>query len=124
MHTIQEKFYPQITVQIKELERQLDDNKTLPTKLSELEAELRGQRHLEEEMRHEKEALQKQCYDQLLQISALQSKLDAHKHGLDSQLQPSSSKTLDDTTNEGPMSLAQQWEQDKEALERKDKEVC
>lgn len=112
--------------QIKELERQIDDNKKLPAQVAELEAELRGQRHLEEEMRHEKEALQKQCYDQLLQISALQSKLDAHKHGLDARVGPSSSsnssKSLDDT-NEGPMSLAQQWEQDKEALERKDKEI-
>lgn len=33
-----------------------------------------------------------------------------------------SSKSLDDT-NEGPMSLAQQWEQDKEALDRNNKEV-
>ncbi|XP_041478485.1 pericentrin-like isoform X3 [Lytechinus variegatus] len=111
--------------QIKELERQVDDQKKLPAKVSELEAELRGALHLQEEMRHEKDALQKQCYDQLLQISALQSKLDAHKHGLDSRVAPSSSstKSLDDT-NEGPMSLAQQWEQDKEALDRKDKEIA
>ncbi|XP_030846595.1 A-kinase anchor protein 9 isoform X6 [Strongylocentrotus purpuratus] len=110
--------------QIKELERQLDDQKKLPARVSELEAELRGALHLQEEMRHEKEALQKQCYDQLLQISALQSKLDAHKHGLDSRVAPSTgaSKSLDDT-NEGPMSLAQQWEQDKEALDRNNKEI-
>ncbi|XP_072179273.1 uncharacterized protein [Diadema setosum] len=110
--------------QIKELERQADEQKEVQSKTAELEAELRSQRHVEEELRHEKDALQKQCYDQLLQVSALQSKLDAHKHGLDGQPadQPTASKTIDDT-NEGPMSLAQQWERDKEALDRKDTEI-
>ncbi|PIK38655.1 putative A-kinase anchor protein 9 isoform X5 [Apostichopus japonicus] len=83
----------ELTQQIKELERTLEQNKEIVEPLraekGSLEKEVVELRKLEEELTHEKDALHKQCSDQLLQISALQSKLDAHKHGLDETRQMS-----------------------------------
>ena len=111
--------------QVKELERLLEENKKIvePLKLEQqaLEKELMELRKVEEELTHEKDALHKQCNDQLLQISALQSKLDAHKHGLEEARQISAMDEEED--DEGSVTLLQQLEQEREALERKDKEV-
>lgn len=45
-----------------------------------LEAELKRAKHAEEELVHEKEALQKRVHEQLLQISALRNQLDVMRH--------------------------------------------
>lgn len=89
-----------------------------------LQKELMDLRKVEEELTHEKDALHKQCYDQLLQISALQSKLDSHKHGMeDARQAPAVEEEEDESKSLASVTLLQQLEQEREALERKDKDV-
>ncbi|XP_033640014.1 A-kinase anchor protein 9-like isoform X2 [Asterias rubens] len=115
----------ELTSQLKEAERQLDEvvqsKQQLEAQTEELERDLGEQRHLEVDIMHEKETLQKQLYDQLIQISALQSKLDALKHGVETADGTGSSDSGEVVTSE--VSLLKQLEDDKEALERKDKEI-
>lgn len=96
----------------------------LESQIDTMEKELMALRKLEEELTHEKEALFKQCSEQLLQISALHSKLDANKQGMEEE---GPSPMMEDEEDVGKslasVALMQQLEQEREALERKEKEV-
>ena len=115
------------TSQVKDLERQLENRaeleQDLTSKHAELEKEVAILRQAEDEATHEKEALQQRLYDNLMQLSAFQSKMDAMKHGVQGSdgMDGDKDGTGDNMQNE--VSLVKQLEEDKEALERKDSEV-
>nr|XP_006825094.1 PREDICTED: A-kinase anchor protein 9-like [Saccoglossus kowalevskii] len=125
VHDLQEKvtLENQLKQQIRELENQVEEKnrveQDLIEKKSELENELKKKEQIEEDLMQEKEVLQQQLYDNLLQLGALQSKLDSTKHGFDEKR----STTTSAASSTDGVSVAQQLEQDKEAIERKDEEI-
>ncbi|KAM8934137.1 pericentrin [Pelodytes ibericus] len=67
-------------VRIQELEQAALSNAEAARNCRHLEAELQKIRKIEKELSQDKEALQQQQYNNVLQISALQSKLDESRH--------------------------------------------
>nr|XP_042717762.1 pericentrin isoform X7 [Chrysemys picta bellii] len=87
-----EQKYREITVRDKEIEelaariRELEHTNTEASKtVSRLEQELQKMKKRETELTQDKEALQQQQYNNLIQISALQSKLDEARHRVPSE---------------------------------------
>ncbi|GCB67009.1 hypothetical protein scyTo_0015071, partial [Scyliorhinus torazame] len=69
-----------LKVQIKELEQIVLSNVDVEKSVHQLEQEMQKMRRIEEELTQDKESLQQQQYNNLMQISALQSKLDEARH--------------------------------------------
>ncbi|XP_040213527.1 pericentrin isoform X2 [Rana temporaria] len=69
-------------LRIQELEQAALSNADAAKKCSQLEAELQNIHRAQNELLQDKEALQQQQYNNVLQISALQSKLDETRHRL------------------------------------------
>ncbi|XP_067844241.1 pericentrin isoform X2 [Heptranchias perlo] len=69
-----------LEVQIKELEQAVVSRADVEKRVSQLEQEMQKMRRIEEELSQDKESLQQQQYSNLMQISALQSKLDEARH--------------------------------------------
>ncbi|XP_078407771.1 pericentrin isoform X3 [Cetorhinus maximus] len=69
-----------LKVQIKDLERIVLSNADVEKQVHQLEQEMQKMRRIEEELSQDKESLQQQQYNNLMQISALQSKLDEARH--------------------------------------------
>ncbi|XP_038642500.1 pericentrin isoform X2 [Scyliorhinus canicula] len=69
-----------LKVQIKELEQVVLSNVDVEKRIHQLEQEMQKMRRIEEELTQDKESLQQQQYNNLMQISALQSKLDEARH--------------------------------------------
>nr|XP_008173557.1 pericentrin isoform X12 [Chrysemys picta bellii] len=133
-----EQKYREITVRDKEIEelaariRELEHTNTEASKtVSRLEQELQKMKKRETELTQDKEALQQQQYNNLIQISALQSKLDEARHrvpsegssdhGLKEQLQAEQEALL--MKEREILSLLEQLEQFKENLINKNEEI-
>uniref|UniRef100_A0A8C3SLV1 Pericentrin n=1 Tax=Chelydra serpentina TaxID=8475 RepID=A0A8C3SLV1_CHESE len=133
-----EQKYREITVQDKEIEklaariRDLEHTNTEASKtVSRLEQELQKMKKRETELTQDKEALQQQQYNNLIQISALQSKLDEARHrvpaegssdhGLKEQLQAEQEALL--MKEREILSLVEQLGQFKENLINKNEEI-
>ncbi|XP_048390186.2 pericentrin isoform X3 [Stegostoma tigrinum] len=69
-----------LEAQIKELEQVVLSNANAEKQVHHLEQEMQKMRRIEEELSQDKESLQQQQYSNLMQISALQSKLDEARH--------------------------------------------
>ncbi|XP_041056618.1 pericentrin isoform X8 [Carcharodon carcharias] len=69
-----------LKVQIKDLEHIVLSNADVEKQVHQLEQEMQKMRRIEEELSQDKESLQQQQYNNLMQISALQSKLDEARH--------------------------------------------
>ncbi|XP_078084957.1 pericentrin isoform X4 [Mustelus asterias] len=69
-----------LKVQIKELEQIVSSRADVEKRVHQLEQEMQKMRRIEEELSQDKESLQQQQYNNLMQISALQSKLDEARH--------------------------------------------
>nr|XP_048724960.1 pericentrin isoform X8 [Caretta caretta] len=133
-----EQKYREVTVRDKEIEeqtaqiRELEHTNTEASKtVSRLEQELQKMKKRETELTQDKEALQQQQYNNLIQISALQSKLDEARHrvptegssdhGLKEQLQAEQEALL--MKEREILSLLEQLEQFKENLINKNEEI-
>uniref|UniRef100_A0A8C4WC90 Pericentrin n=1 Tax=Gopherus evgoodei TaxID=1825980 RepID=A0A8C4WC90_9SAUR len=133
-----EQKYREVTVRDKEIEelaariRELELTNTEASKtVSRLEQELQKMKKRETELTQDKEALQQQQYNNLIQISALQSKLDEARHrvpsegssdhGLKEQLQAEQEALL--LKEREILSLLEQLEQFKENLINKNEEI-
>ncbi|XP_061858246.1 pericentrin isoform X3 [Colius striatus] len=103
-----DKEIEKLVAQIRELEhRSAEVSKTVHG----LEQQLQKMKKAETELKQDKEALQQQQYNNLLQISALQSKLDEARHRVPS----------DDNTT--PV-LKEQLQAEQEALQSKEREIA
>ncbi|XP_043549346.1 pericentrin isoform X2 [Chiloscyllium plagiosum] len=69
-----------LEAQIKELEQVVLSHADAEKRIHQLEQEMQKMRRIEEELTQDKESLQQQQYSNLMQISALQSKLDEARH--------------------------------------------
>ncbi|XP_039351242.1 pericentrin isoform X1 [Mauremys reevesii] len=133
-----EQKYREVTVRDKEIEelaariRELEHTNTEASKtVSRLEQELQKMKKRETELTQDKEALQQQQYNNLIQISALQSKLDEARHrvpsegssdhGLKEQLQAEQEALL--MKEREILNLLEQLEQFKENLINKNEEI-
>ncbi|XP_074858211.1 pericentrin isoform X3 [Carettochelys insculpta] len=133
-----EQKYQEVTYGEKEIEqlearvRELECTNTEASKtVSCLEQELQKMKKMETELKQDKEALQQQQYNNLIQISALQSKLDEARHrvppessphhGLKEQLQAEQEALL--IKDREILSLLEQVEQLKENLINKNEEI-
>ncbi|XP_056392614.1 pericentrin [Hyla sarda] len=96
-------------IRIQELEQAALSNADAGRKCSQLEVELQKMQKMEKELLQDKEALQQQQYNNVLQISALQSKLDEARHRLPVEGEPD-------------QLLKQELQAEREALQRKEKE--
>ncbi|XP_077304306.1 pericentrin isoform X2 [Lithobates pipiens] len=97
-------------LRIQELEQAALSNADAAKKCSQLEAELQNIHRVQKELLQDKEALQQQQYNNVLQISALQSKLDETRHRLPVEGDPDSL-------------LKKELQAEREALQRKEKEA-
>ncbi|KAM3916606.1 pericentrin [Leptodactylus fuscus] len=97
-------------LRIQELEQAVLINADAAKKCSLLEAELLKMQKMEKELVQDKEALQQQQYNNVLQISALQSKLDETRHRIPLEGEPDHL-------------LKQELQAEREALQRKEKEA-
>ncbi|XP_044159306.1 pericentrin isoform X1 [Bufo gargarizans] len=97
-------------VRIQELEQAALSNADAAKKCSQLEAELLKMQKMEKEIIQDKEALQQQQYNNVLQISALQSKLDETRHRVPVEGEPDNL-------------LKQELQAEREALQRKEREA-
>ncbi|XP_010220669.1 PREDICTED: pericentrin [Tinamus guttatus] len=113
-----EQKHQEITARDKEIEklvaqiRELEHSGTEVSKtVSYLEHQLQKMKKVETELKQDKEALQQQQYNNLLQISALQSKLDEARHRVP-------------TEGSSDQALKEQLQAEQEALEMKDREIA
>ncbi|XP_062458870.1 pericentrin isoform X4 [Pezoporus occidentalis] len=113
-----EQNHQEITARDKEIEKlvaQIGELKHSGTEVSKtvlcLEQQLQKMKKVETELKQDKEALQQQQYNNLIQISALQSKLDEARHRL-----PADSSAA-------PV-LKEQLEAEQEALQSKEREIA
>ncbi|KAM8806624.1 pericentrin [Eudromia elegans] len=113
-----EQKHEEITARDKEIEklvtqiRELEHSGTEVSKtVSYLEQQLQKMKKVETELKQDKEALQQQQYNNLIQISALQSKLDEARHRVP-------------TEGSSDQALKEQLQAEQEALERKDREIA
>ncbi|XP_065526635.1 pericentrin-like [Lathamus discolor] len=112
-----EQKHQEITARDKEIEKlvaQIGELKHSGTEVSKtvlcLEQQLQKMKKVETELKQDKEALQQQQYNNLIQISALQSKLDEARHRV-----PADSSAA-------PV-LKEQLEAEQEALQSKEREI-
>ncbi|XP_021254414.1 pericentrin isoform X8 [Numida meleagris] len=106
--TARDKEIEKLMAQVQELEHSSTEvSKTV----NHLEQQLQKMKKAETELKQDKEALQQQQYNNLIQISALQSKLDEVRHGV----------PVEGTSDQG---LKGQLQAEQEALERKEGEVA
>ncbi|KAM9009657.1 pericentrin isoform 4-T4 [Ara ararauna] len=112
-----EQTHQEITARDKEIEKlvaQIGELKHSGTEVSKtvhcLEQQLQKMKKVETELKQDKEALQQQQYNNLIQISALQSKLDEARHRV-----PGDSSAA-------PV-LKEQLEAEQEALQSKEREI-
>ncbi|XP_061204108.1 pericentrin isoform X2 [Neopsephotus bourkii] len=113
-----EQNHQEITARDKEIEKlvaQIGELKHSGTEVSKtvlcLEQQLQKMKKVETELKQDKEALQQQQYNNLIQISALQSKLDEARHRV-----PADSSAA-------PV-LKEQLEAEQEALQSKEREIA
>ncbi|MEE6490797.1 hypothetical protein FKM82_016005 [Ascaphus truei] len=99
-----------MSARIQELEQAALSNSEAAKKCSQLEAELQEVRRTEQELLQDKDALQQQHYNNVLQLSALQSKVDEARHWVP-------------VAGEPDQALKEQLQAEREALFRKEKEV-
>ncbi|XP_071977619.1 pericentrin isoform X2 [Engystomops pustulosus] len=97
-------------LRIQELEQAALSNADAAKKCSQLEAEMQKMQKMEKELLQDKEALQQQQYNNVLQISALQSKLDEARHRIPVDGEPD-------------LLLKQELQAEREALQSKEKEA-
>ncbi|XP_069839189.1 pericentrin isoform X2 [Dendropsophus ebraccatus] len=97
-------------LRIQELEQAALSNADAAKRCSQLEVELQKMQKMEKELTQDKEALQQQQYNNVLQISALQSKLDEARHRVPIEGEPD-------------QHLKQELQTEREALQRKEKEA-
>ncbi|XP_069081596.1 pericentrin-like [Pleurodeles waltl] len=127
----QKEDIEKMALRIEELEQALLMSEEADKRCSQLEKELAQMRRTEMELLQDKESLQKQQYNNAMQISALQSKLDEARHrfpaetdsshGLKEQLQAEHEALL--IREKEVESLAEQLEQFREELMNKTEEV-
>ncbi|OXB61460.1 hypothetical protein ASZ78_010216 [Callipepla squamata] len=113
-----EQKHQEITARDKEIEKlmaqvqELEHSSTEVSKTANyLEQQLQKMKKVEAELKQDKEALQQQQYNNLIQISALQSKLDEVRHGV----------PVEGSSEQG---LKEQLQAEQEALERKEGEIA
>ncbi|XP_063286110.1 pericentrin isoform X2 [Pelobates fuscus] len=97
-------------LRIQELEQAALSNAEAAKQCGQLEAELQKMRNVEKELLQDKEALQQQQYNNVLQISALQSKLDEARHRVPVE-------------GDSDSILKEEFQAEREALHRKEKEA-
>ncbi|XP_075036545.1 pericentrin [Mixophyes fleayi] len=97
-------------MRIQELEQAALSNEEAAKKCIQLEAELQKIHKIEKELLQDKDALEQQQYTNVLQISALQSKLDEARHRVPVELDTNSL-------------LKEELKAEREALQRKEKEA-
>ncbi|XP_032045599.1 pericentrin isoform X5 [Aythya fuligula] len=103
-----DKEIEKLVAQVQELEQSSTEvSKTI----NYLEQQLQKMKKVETELKQDKEALQQQQYNNLIQISALQSKLDEARHRVPTE----------GTSDQG---LKEQLQAEQEALERKEGEIA
>uniref|UniRef100_U3J065 Pericentrin n=1 Tax=Anas platyrhynchos platyrhynchos TaxID=8840 RepID=U3J065_ANAPP len=103
-----DKEIEKLVAQVQELEQSSTEvSKTV----NYLEQQLQKMKKVETELKQDKEALQQQQYNNLIQISALQSKLDEARHRVPTE----------GTSDQG---LKEQLQAEQEALERKEGEIA
>ncbi|XP_025903586.1 pericentrin isoform X2 [Nothoprocta perdicaria] len=106
--TARDKEIEKLMAQIRELEHSgTEVSKTV----SYLEQQLQKMKKVETELKQDKEALQQQQYNNLIQISALQSKLDEARHRVPAE-------------GSCDQALKKQLQAEQEALEMKDREIA
>ncbi|XP_019409454.1 PREDICTED: pericentrin isoform X1 [Crocodylus porosus] len=105
--TVRDKEMEKMAERIKEMEH---TNTEVSKTVSCLEQELQRMKKMETELKQDKEALQQQQYNNLIQISALQSKLDEARHRV----------PIEGNTDHV---LKEQLEAEKEALLTKERQV-
>ncbi|XP_010711437.1 pericentrin isoform X2 [Meleagris gallopavo] len=113
-----EQKHQEITARDKEIEKLLTQVQELEHSSTEvsktvnyLQQQLQKMKKVETELKQDKEALQQQQYNNLIQISALQSKLDEVRHGV----------PVEGTSGQG---LKEQLQAEQESLERKEGEIA
>ncbi|KAM9305648.1 pericentrin [Gastrophryne carolinensis] len=97
-------------MRIQEVEQAALSNADAAKRCNQLEADLQRIQRTEKELLQDKEALQQQQYNNVLQISALQSKLDEARHRLPGDGEPDAL-------------IKRELQAEREALQRKEKEV-
>ncbi|XP_069589372.1 pericentrin isoform X2 [Ranitomeya imitator] len=97
-------------IRIQELEQAVLSNADAAKKCSHLEAELQKMQKMEKEIMQDKEALEQQQFSNVLQISALQTKLDEARHRVPVE-------------GDANRFLKQELQVEREALQRKEKEA-
>ncbi|KAM6132001.1 LOW QUALITY PROTEIN: pericentrin [Phoenicopterus ruber ruber] len=106
--TARDKEIEKLVAQIRELEHSgTEVSKTVRY----LEQQLQKMKKVETELKQDKEALQQQQYNNLIQISALQSKLDEARH------------RVPDDSSSAP-ALKEQLQAEQEALQTKEREIA
>ncbi|XP_054028518.1 pericentrin [Dryobates pubescens] len=104
-----DKEIEKLVAQIRELERSgTEVSKTV----QHLEQQLEKMKKMKTELKQDKEALQQQQYNNLIQISALQSKLDEARH-----------KVPEDSGGSAPV-LKEQLQAEQEALQTKERQIA
>ncbi|XP_072197806.1 pericentrin isoform X8 [Excalfactoria chinensis] len=113
-----EQKHQEIAARDKEIEKlvaqvqELEHSKTEVSKtVNYLQQQLQKMKKVETELKQDKEALQQQQYNNLIQISALQSKLDEVRHGV----------PVEGTSDQG---LKERLQAEQESLERKEGEIA
>ncbi|XP_067994340.1 pericentrin isoform X14 [Melanerpes formicivorus] len=107
--TARDKEIEKLMAQIRELERSSTEvSKTV----QHLEQQLEKMKKIKMELKQDKEALQQQQYNNLIQISALQSKLDEARH-----------KVPEDSGSSAPV-LKEQLQAEQEALQTKERQIA
>ncbi|XP_047903113.2 pericentrin isoform X1 [Anser cygnoides] len=103
-----DKEIEKLVAQVQELEQ---SNTEVSKTVNYLEQQLQKMKKVETELKQDKEALQQQQYNNLIQISALQSKLDEARHRVPTE----------GTSDQG---LKEQLQAEQEALQRKEGEIA
>ncbi|XP_072902480.1 pericentrin isoform X3 [Hemitrygon akajei] len=99
-----------LEAQIKELEEAALSHADSEKRIVQLEQEIQKMRRKEEELSQDKESLQQQQYSNLMQISALQSKLDEARHRVPAEGLPD-------------QALKEQLQNERQALQTKEEKI-
>ncbi|XP_062907590.1 pericentrin isoform X3 [Mobula hypostoma] len=99
-----------LEAQIKELEEAALSHADSEKRIVQLEQEIQKMRRKEEELSQDKESLQQQHYSNLMQISALQSKLDEARHRVPAEGLPD-------------QALKEQLQNERQALQTKEEKI-
>ncbi|XP_043916223.1 pericentrin [Protopterus annectens] len=105
-----------MTMRIKELENVILNNADSATEIAEMEQEIQKMKKREKELEQDKDALQQQQLGYLMQISALQSKLDESRHRVPDDV--SGGSELRGLLQEEREALLQKTKEDKDALQQ------